>query len=60
MTYSESAEGVTITARRAWAEYRSHGFSFLAQNSEDAESFAEMINGRASLPASDVLSWLGY
>lgn len=56
-TYYESAEGVTITARRAWQEFRSHG---LLIDTPEYFEFAEMIGNRNEVKATEVLDWLGY
>ena len=55
MTYSESAENVTISRARALAELTAHGVPAC----EYAEFFADLGN-RESYNAGDVLRWLGY
>ena len=52
MTYSESARGLTITAKRAAQEVISHGL--------DPEEFFTECGYRADYLASEVLDWLGY
>jgi len=55
MTYSESAEGITITRKRAIVELKRHG----VPASEWPMFYREM--GRHDYyNASDVLAWLGY
>jgi hypothetical protein len=55
MTYYESAEGVTISRKRALRELRNHGIS----PDGEAEFFAEM-GDRDDYDAQSVLQWLGY
>lgn len=57
MTYYESAEDITITARRAWIEFKNHG---LLMDTPEAVEFLEMLAGRAELEATEVLDFLGY
>lgn len=52
MTYSESAKGLTICAKRAAQEIRKHGL-------DPAEFFADCGN-RKFYAARSVLNWLGY
>lgn len=53
--YSESAEGVTISLKRAIRELVRHGGG-------DAEQVAEFVGDMGNGPynAGDVLRWLGY
>lgn len=53
MTYSESAQGVTITKARALLELRRHGVI------EIADFFAD-CGERDTYDAGEVLAWLGY
>lgn len=57
MTYSESAEGITISKARAMQELRNHGCVMDAQT--EAEFVAE-CGDKAEYLASDVLAFLGY
>lgn len=52
MTYSESAEGITISHQRALKEVRDHGI--------DVSEFIEEMGNHQTYLASDVLNWLGY
>lgn len=56
-TYYESAEGVSISPKRAWQEFDRHG---LSRDSEEAKEFAAWIGERTYLSAQKVLEWLGY
>lgn len=51
-TYYESADGVTISKARAYAEVRKHEVS--------VEDFIAEFGERDTYAAQDVLSWLGY
>ena len=53
MTYSESAEGVTITKARAIQELKKHGVL-------NVQEFFDDEGERDTYDAWDVLSWLGY
>jgi len=53
MTYSESAEGVTITRERAKQEIAEHG-------GDPWELFLEEVSDSETYQASTVLEWLGY
>lgn len=57
MTYSESAEGITISKARAMLELKKHGCVMDAQT--EAEFVAE-CGDKAEYLASDVLAFLGY
>ena len=56
MSYSESAEGVTICYARAILELRKHG----AGSAESVEEFHRDCGVRDFYEASAVLAWLGY
>jgi len=56
MTYSESAQGITITKKRALKELAKHGLDLPCAHQE---FFADMGN-HSTYKAEDVLSWLGY
>jgi len=58
MTYSESAEGVRITARRVQQELVRHGLPDEMSLLECLAECAEDADGRYN--AGDVLRWLGY
>lgn len=53
MSYYESAEGMTITQRRALKELRDHGI-------EDFTEFYEDLGDHDNYEAQAVLAWLGY
>lgn len=55
MTYSESAEGTTITRKRAIVELKRHG----VPHTEWPEFYREMGH-HTTYSASGVLAWLGY
>jgi len=55
-TYSESAQGITITQERALAELVSHN---LIGDWAQEEFFADM-GKHDTYEASEVLAWLGY
>jgi hypothetical protein len=57
MTYSESAEGVTITKARALREIEAHG---LVRGSDDWQAFFADLGDHETYSASAVLGWLGY
>lgn len=52
MTYFESAEGITISKKRALLEVRRHGAS--------EEEFIQDMGDAESYNAQSVLMWLGY
>lgn len=52
-TYFDSAEGVTITHKRAIKELRDHGVT------ETAEFYAD-LGRQETYQAQAVLAWLGY
>lgn len=54
MTYSESAEGITITKDRARIELRRHGVE------SEWPDFLRDMGDRDEYTASEVLAWLGY
>jgi hypothetical protein len=54
MTYSESAQGITITHKRAMRELEKH---YLLS---EREEFHADLGKKAEYKASDVLAWLGY
>lgn len=56
MTYSESAEGVTISRRRALQELRTHG----CDDAESIDLFLAECGSHDTYNAGDVLRWLGY
>jgi hypothetical protein len=56
MTYSESAQGITITLKRALQELAKHGLDLPCAHDE---FYAELGN-HSHYKAEDVLSWLGY
>lgn len=56
MTYSESAEGVSITKARALQELQRHGVF----RAEDIAEFLADCGDREIYNAGDVLRWLGY
>lgn len=53
MTYSESAQGVTITKQRAIQELKAHGVV-------DIQEFFNDEGERDTYDAFTVLTWLGY
>jgi len=57
MTYSESAKGVMITAKRAFSDLRRHGMV-----SDDFDMFDHEVKPNADnmYDAGDVMDWLGY
>jgi len=56
MTYSESAEGIIITQKRALQELAKHGLDLPSSH----EEFFTDMGDHSHYEASDVLSWLGY
>ena len=56
MTYYESAEGITITHKRALEELKDHGML----NEGALEEFYEDLGKRDQYEAQEVLQWLGY
>ena len=56
MTYSESAEGMTITLKRALQELAKHGMDLQSAHDE----FFQDLGQHSHYKAEDVLSWLGY
>lgn len=54
-TYSESAEGQTITKVRAIAELKKHGMI-----QADIAEFFRDLGDNATYSATAVLNWLGY
>ena len=56
MTYSESAEGMTITLKRALQELAKHGMDLQCAHDE----FFQDLGHHSHYKAEDVLSWLGY
>jgi hypothetical protein len=54
MTYSESAEGIIISHKRAIKELESHGAM------AEIDSFYEELGDKPEYKASDVLAFLGY
>jgi hypothetical protein len=56
MTYSESAQGLTISKARAIRELKDHGIF----QTEDFAQFFEECGDKPEYLASDVLAWLGY
>ena len=53
MTYFDSAEGITITHKRAIKELRDHGVT-------DITEFYEDLGHHETYQAQAVLAWLGY
>ena len=53
MTYYESAQGTTITHKRAIKEIREHGII-------DITEFYADLGQQETYEAQDVLAWLGY
>ena len=53
MTYSESAQGLTITKERALLELKKHCI-------DDIQCFLDECGDCATYDASEVLAWLGY
>ncbi len=66
MTYSESAQGVMISARRVVQELKSHGFTgelgyqALASFMEEAGLEAPGDRDADWVDAGELLEWLGY
>jgi hypothetical protein len=56
MTYSESAQGITITQARALKELAKHGMDSPCAHKE----FFEELGNHSTYKAEAVLSWLGY
>jgi len=56
MTYYESAEGVTITRKRAMQELQKHGVF----HQIDLDDFDATVGIRETYTAHEVLQWLGY
>ena len=56
MTYSESAQGQTITKARAFVELARHGVN----NAETRADMVAELGDRAEYDAGDVLAFLGY
>lgn len=56
MTYSESAEGIEISRRRAIKELADHGIT----HPDDLDQFDAEMGVREIYQASAVLAWLGY
>ena len=56
MTYSESAQGVTITKARAFVELKRHG----VDNAETRADMMAELGDRAEYDAGEVLAFLGY
>lgn len=54
MTYYESAEGITITHKRALEELKDHGLLC------ELEMFYDDLGKREQYEAQEVLQWLGY
>ena len=52
-TYYESAEGITITHKRAIKELREHGVT-------DLKEFYDELGHHETYDAQAVLAWLGY
>ena len=52
-TYYESAQGTTITHKRALKELKSHGII-------DITEFYDDLGHHETYEAQDVLAWLGY
>ena len=52
-TYYESAEGITITHKRAIKELREHGVT-------DLSDFYDDLGQQETYEAQAVLAWLGY
>lgn len=62
-TYYESAEGVTISHKRALQELYEHGIGKLSINEGYGDSIEEFYNDlgkHAEYDAQAVLNWLGY
>ena len=55
-TYSESAQGVTITRARALHELKIHGLT----GADDVAAFYADVGDAAEYDAQTVLQWLGY
>ena len=55
MTYSESAEGIQISKKRAIQELEKHGIDSIGR----IEFFQE-LGDNSTYAAEDVLIWLGY
>ena len=55
MTYSESAEGVTITRKRAIVELKRHGVP-----ASEWPDFYRGVGYAPTYKANAVLAWLGY
>lgn len=66
MTYSDSAEGVTITKARAFQELRDHGVmqedfdGFLMDIISYPDTKLDEDGNIVEMQARDVLFWLGY
>ena len=66
MTYSESAEGITITKARAYKELMDHGhskedwLSFLLDIIADEGTVLDEEGNITHMEAGAVLAWLGY
>lgn len=56
MTYYESAEGITITRKRALQELEKHGVC----DQLDFDDFDATLGIRETYEAHEVLHWLGY
>ena len=54
MTYSESAQGLTITKARAYQEFKNHCLE------SDWVEFVAWAGDKRKYQAQDVLGWLGY
>lgn len=66
MTYSESAEGITITKARAYKELMDHGhskedwLSFLLDIIADEGTVLDEEGSITHMEAGVVMTWLGY
>lgn len=66
MTYFDSAEDMTITKARAWAEFKAHGSThddfemFLMDVIADPATTLDDEGNIRELDAQAALAWLGY